>query len=105
MAENAFSSQLNPTGNAPPRPRTGAVATEGSPLQESVLLELFDHLDDILQREDCDHTLRYSEAFLLGRPVDVEHTTAWLCRMGAHCDCEVLLNVARDVYSGFSTSA
>ncbi len=63
------------------------------PLPKAELAALFDHLDDRLTDEECDHSLRHTEAFLTERGLDPGAVLPWLRNSGGHCDCEVLANV------------
>ena len=62
------------------------------PLSRSQLAELFDHLDVAL-RDGCDHTNRFTRAFLNGHRLSEATIIPWLAEYGGHCDCEVLANV------------
>ena len=62
------------------------------PVSKTDLQELFDHLDVSLA-ESCDHTFRFTTAFLERRKLDVQRVIPWLREHGGHCDCEVLANV------------
>jgi Protein of unknown function (DUF2695) len=73
--------------------RERADADARLPLPKPDLAELFDRLDDRLSAEDCDHTLRHTEAFLTERGFDVATVVTWLRESGGYCDCEVLANV------------
>jgi hypothetical protein len=62
------------------------------PLSKQQLTELFDHLDSALA-EGCDHTLRFTQAFLRSRALSESTVIPWLGEYGGYCDCEVLANV------------
>ena len=63
------------------------------PTAKEVLLKLFDHLDQKLTREGCDHTLRFTLAWAAGEGLDGDRIAAWTREYGGFCDCEVLANV------------
>ena len=56
------------------------------------LAELFDHLDGALA-DGCDHSLRFTQAFLRSRGLAEAAIVPWLAGYGGYCDCEVLANV------------
>lgn len=62
------------------------------PIAESDLSALFEHLDQALAA-GCDHSLRFTRGFLLGRHLPEAEVIDWLCSRGGYCDCEVLANV------------
>ena len=62
------------------------------PLPPSDLKSLFDQLDTDLSQADCDHTRRFTKAWLESRGHDVTAVFVWLDDNGGFCDCEVLAN-------------
>jgi hypothetical protein len=73
--------------------RERADAEARLPLEKSDLADLFDHLDEQLSDDECDHTLRHTEAFLAKRVLNAALIVPWLRESGGYCDCEVLANV------------
>lgn len=61
-------------------------------ISQEALGALFAHLDSALA-EGCDHSLRFTRAFLESRGLSVELVVPWLGEYGGYCDCEVLANV------------
>jgi hypothetical protein len=62
------------------------------PMSRDQFQKLFDFLDEEL--EDCDDTLKLTEAFLTQTGiVDKKRVLEWLNQNGGYCDCEVLANV------------
>lgn len=61
------------------------------PMPQQDLRDLFDHLDELCA--SCDHTLRYTMAFLKQRGLNAECIVTWLRDNGGYCDCEVIANV------------
>ena len=41
----------------------------------------------------CDHTLRYTEAWLAEQQIDAEAALGWLQQRGGWCDCSIVVNV------------
>jgi hypothetical protein len=70
-----------------------AKAVEKMPISFGDLAALFDHLDEQLGVQDCDHTPRMTKAFLDSRKLNMEGILSWLGEYGGYCDCEVLANV------------
>lgn len=58
---------------------------------------LFAYLDEQLEEEDCDHTLRYTQQWLQQQAhPQMAAVIAELQEMGGYCDCEVLANCYED---------
>jgi hypothetical protein len=62
------------------------------PISEADLALLFNHLNVSLTG-GCDHTLRFTRAFLGSRQLSEAAIIPWLAEYGGFCDCEVLANV------------
>ncbi|MXR68181.1 DUF2695 domain-containing protein [Shewanella sp. JBTF-M18] len=63
------------------------------PLSLAELGELFDHLDETLEQEGCDHSPRITQLFLSQKGLDPDQVLPWLKEQGGYCDCEILANV------------
>jgi hypothetical protein len=63
------------------------------PAPKEVLLKLFDHLDEHLSRDGCDHTLKLTLAWAVTKGLDGDQIAAWTREYGGFCDREVLANV------------
>ena len=70
-----------------------AAEREATPLPDNQLRALFDVLDEKLAANSCDHSLRFTRAFLSERGVESDEVLSWLAGHGGGCDCEVLANV------------
>lgn len=55
--------------------------------------ELFDYLEDTLERRDCNHSLRYSMQFIMEHRLNFPKVSGWLSSNAASCDCEVLQRI------------
>jgi len=64
-----------------------------TPISRSEMIELFDYLDDGILSDACDHSLRYTESFLVSHGIELRPTLDWIRELGATCDCEILQNV------------
>lgn len=61
-----------------------------APLDNELMLALFDHLEECLDVASCEHDLRHTEGFLVGQGRAPAPAVNWLRRLGAQCDCEIL---------------
>jgi hypothetical protein len=59
---------------------------------------LFDYLDEKLEEDGCDNTLRYTKEWLAMHLPEDQHEAilAEMEEMGGYCDCEVLFNCYED---------
>jgi|SRR5690349_5755440 hypothetical protein len=72
--------------------REKASAEARMPISKAHLSQLFDHLDSALVA-GCDHSLRFTRAFLRANELPCDSIVPWLGEYGGFCDCEVLANV------------
>jgi hypothetical protein len=56
--------------------------------------DLFDFLETKLEREECNHSLRFAMQFMMENRLDFPKLTAWLQQNGGFCDCKVLEQIA-----------
>ncbi|WP_027625642.1 DUF2695 domain-containing protein [Clostridium lundense] len=63
------------------------------PFDKTMFEQLFDYLDEMLEQEGCDDTLKYTTKFLNDNNLPVEKSLDWLNENGGYCDCEVLANI------------
>ena len=70
-----------------------AKAIERMPISFNDLAGLFDHLDERLGVDGCDHTSKMTMKYLERRKLNAEAIQTWLEEYGGYCDCEVLANV------------
>ena len=63
------------------------------PFSTMVFKQLFDYLDEKLEIDGCDETLRYTIKFLNNNNLPVEKSLEWMNENGGYCDCEVLANI------------
>lgn len=69
-----------------------ALARASFPLPDESMEQLFSAVDQALEAEGCDHTLRFTESWLNRSGFDHLTTVAWLKEHGGFCDCEVIAN-------------
>ncbi len=67
------------------------------PLHPDELRMLFESLDESISSQRCDHSLRFTNAWLASRNLEQTPVFEWLKSQGGHCDCEVLANVEEKV--------
>ncbi|MGI8556321.1 MAG: DUF2695 domain-containing protein [Pyrinomonadaceae bacterium] len=60
------------------------------PAGQEEIERLFDYLETRLERESCNHSLRYAMQFMMERRLNFPKITAWLSQNGGYCDCKVL---------------
>lgn len=53
---------------------------------------LFEHLERRLNRNSCDHTLKYSIEWVKKNQLEPNTLLTYFHRQGGYCDCEVILN-------------
>ena len=56
--------------------------------------DLFDFLEDKLEREECKHSLRFSMQYMMENQLSFPKVSAWLQQNGGYCDCKVLEQIA-----------
>ncbi|MDR3753940.1 MAG: DUF2695 domain-containing protein [Terracidiphilus sp.] len=70
---------------------------DGFPASAVALKGLFSFLDEALQTQDCDDTLRLTRDFIVRNVLKGDEMVEWLEDNGGYCDCEVLDNVEQIV--------
>ena len=63
---------------------------ESLPAEKAQVTELFEYLEDRLERDPCDHSLRYAMQFMMEKHLNFPKMTSWLNDNGGYCDCKVL---------------
>lgn len=56
--------------------------------------ELFDFLEEKLETQECNHSLRFAMQYMMENRLNFPKTSAWLQRNGGYCDCKVLEQIA-----------
>ena len=64
------------------------------PTGQEDIEDLFYYLEDKLEREECNHTLRFSMQYMMENRLNFPKLSAWLQRNGGFCDCKVLEQIA-----------
>jgi hypothetical protein len=68
------------------------IARNGFPLSNDLLASLFEFVEASVDKEGCDHSRRFTEAWLVSNRVSRESLLSWLDSNGGFCDCEVVAN-------------
>jgi DNA polymerase I-like protein with 3'-5' exonuclease and polymerase domains len=63
------------------------------PMEAITFTHLFDYLDEKLEAEGCDHSLKFTEEYLQKLNFPTQTIIQWLNENGGFCDCEVLGNI------------
>jgi len=63
------------------------------PMEIANFFQLFDMLDEKMEHEECDHTLKFTEQYLNKHELSLQRVIPWLNENGGYCDCEVLANI------------
>ena len=67
---------------------------ESLPAGKEDVEDLFHFLEIKLEREPCNHSLRFSMQFMMENRLNFPKMTTWLQENGGFCDCKVLEQVA-----------
>jgi hypothetical protein len=78
-----------------------AVARATFPLADPQLQALFDHVEQQVAAEGCDHSRRFTESWLSTSGIAAEPVLSWLADHGGYCDCEVVANAQEDWQSSW----
>ena len=63
---------------------------ESLPAGQYDIEDLFDYLEYKLEKEECNHTLRFSMQYMMENHLSFPKFSAWLQQNGGYCDCKVL---------------
>ena len=69
-------------------------AQDAFPISDALLESLFEAVDAQVENSGCDHTLRFTRAWIAEHQQPEAAILAWLREHGGCCDCEVLANSA-----------
>ncbi len=69
------------------------MANSAFPLNNDLLASLFNFVEMSVDTDGCDHSLRFTEEWLVSSAVVPEPVLNWLESNGGYCDCEVVINV------------
>ena len=63
--------------------------------------DLFDFLETKLEKEECNHSLRFAMQFMMENRLDFPRLTSWLQQNGGFCDCKVIEQIAPEWRKAF----
>ena len=63
--------------------------------------DLFDFLEMKLEKEECNHSLRFAMQFMMENRLDFPRLTSWLQQNGGFCDCKVIEQIAPEWRKAF----
>ena len=63
------------------------------PIDEILILELFDYLDLQLGDRECNHDYSMTNDFLKSKGINNGKIFDWFQEHGGYCDCEILNNI------------
>ncbi|MCU0354683.1 MAG: DUF2695 domain-containing protein [Cytophagales bacterium] len=67
---------------------------QGLPVGREFFTNLFDYLDNQLEKHKCDNTNKLTLRFLENNKIaNTQRVLRWLADNGGYCDCEILANV------------
>lgn len=70
------------------------LAQDDFPISDALLETLFEAVDAQVENSGCDHTLRFTRAWISEHKQPETDVLGWLREHGGCCDCEVLSNSA-----------
>lgn len=70
------------------------LAQDAFPISNALLESLFEAVYARVENSGCDHTLRFTQAWIAEHKQPEAEILAWLGEHGGCCDCEVLSNAA-----------
>ncbi|HSK72963.1 MAG TPA: DUF2695 domain-containing protein [Pyrinomonadaceae bacterium] len=74
---------------------------ESLPAGQYDIEDLFDFLEMKLEREECNHSLRFAMQYMMENRLDFPKLTSWLQENGGFCDCKVLEQIAPEWRKAF----
>lgn len=63
--------------------------------------DLFDFIESRLEREPCNHSLRFAMQYMMENRLNFPRLTAWLQQNGGFCDCKVLEQITPEWRKAF----
>ena len=67
---------------------------ESLPAGQYDIEDLFDYLEYKLEKEECNHSLRFAMQYMMENKLNFPRVSAWLQQNGGYCDCKVLEQIA-----------
>lgn len=74
---------------------------ENLPAGKYDIEDLFDFLEYKLEKEECNHSLRFAMQFMMENRLNFPKLSAWLQQNGGFCDCKVLKEITPEWRKAF----
>ena len=74
------------------------------PAEKEQFEDLFDFIEFRLERETCNHSLRFAMQFMMENGLNFPKLTAWLQQNGGFCDCKVLEQITPEWRKAFENN-
>lgn len=74
---------------------------ESLPAPKEQIENLFDYLEMRLEREPCNHSLRFAMQFMMEKRLNFPKVTHWLNENGGYCDCKILETIVPEWRKAF----
>ncbi len=75
------------------------------PAEKEQFEDLFDFIEFRLEREQCNHSLRFAMQFMMENHLNFPRLTAWLQQNGGFCDCKVLEQITPEWRKAFDNGS
>lgn len=66
---------------------------ESLPIDRELFFQLFDYLDERLEKRACNHDFSLTEEFFKDKDINITKVLEFLEENSGYCDCEVIFNV------------
>ena len=66
---------------------------ESLPIEKELIIELFDYLDNELEKQNCNDDYKIAKSFFQIKGMNNEKIYEWFKKNGGYCDCEILYNI------------
>lgn len=63
---------------------------EALPARKEQIEDMFDFIEFKLERESCNHSLRFAMQYMMENRLNFPKVTSWLNENGGYCDCKVM---------------
>ena len=63
---------------------------ESLPARQEQIEDMFDFIEFKLEREPCNHSLRFAMQYMMENRLNFPKVTGWLNENGGYCDCKVM---------------
>jgi hypothetical protein len=75
------------------------------PSRKEQIEDLFDFIEFKLEREPCNHSLRFAMQYMMENRLNFPKVTSWLNENGGYCDCKVLEEITSKWRGKFDSMA